>query len=150
VRVLQCVGDLAGDLERLGDGKLSLALEARAERLAFDERHDVEQPAVAAPAVEQRQDVRVLEAGGELDLLEKPLGPEDGRELGVQDLEGDLAPVPNVFGKVDGRHAALTQFPVDPVSVRERGDKTIGGRAHRAASSTARFIRATQFGITRR
>src|SRR4029453_343391 len=68
----------------------------------------------------------------------------------MQDLERDLAPMPDVLGKVYRRHAALTQFPIHPVSVSKRGDKTIGGRAHGATSSTARFMRSTQFGITRR
>ena len=58
--------------------------------LALDERHDVEEAAVRLARVEQREDVRVLEVGGELDLGEEPLGADHGGELGPQDLERDL------------------------------------------------------------
>ena len=46
VRVLQRVGDLPANAQRVVDGKLLLALELVAQRLARDERHDVEHRAV--------------------------------------------------------------------------------------------------------
>ena len=41
VRVVERVGDLAGDAERVVDRELLVALEPVAERLALHERHDV-------------------------------------------------------------------------------------------------------------
>ena len=44
-----------------------------------------------AVRIEDRQDVGMLEAGGDLDLPDKALGAERMRQLLVQDLEGDRA-----------------------------------------------------------
>ena len=78
---------------RVGDRELPLAVEPVAQRLALDERHHIEQQAVGLARVEQRQDVRVLQVRGDLDLREEALGAEHGGELGVQHLDGDLAVV---------------------------------------------------------
>ena len=59
----------------------------------------------------------MLEIGGELDLGQEPLGPDDGGQLGAEDLEGDLAVVAEVLGQVDGGHAAGADLPLDPVAV---------------------------------
>ena len=61
----------------------------------------------------------MLQVGGELDLLEEPIGAEHGRQLGVQDLDGNMATVLDVFGEVHGRHAALTELALDAVAVGE-------------------------------
>ena len=47
----------------------------------------------------------MLEVGGDLDLGEEAVAADDGAELGMQDLDGDLAAVLEVFGEVDGGHA---------------------------------------------
>jgi hypothetical protein len=49
----------------------------------------------------------MLEVGGGADLLEEPVGSDDGGEVGPQHLERDLAVVPEVLGQADGGHAAL-------------------------------------------
>ena len=67
----------------------------------------------------------MLQRGGELDLLQEPLGAQHGGELGMQDLERDPAAVPNVFGEVDGRHPALTQLTLDAVTVRESARESV-------------------------
>ena len=41
------------------------------------------------------------------------------RELGVEDLDGDLAAVLQVLGEVDGGHAALAELALDAVAVAE-------------------------------
>ena len=61
----------------------------------------------------------MLQAGGGPDLHDEPLGTQDGGELGLQHLEGDLAVVPQVVGQVDGGHAAFTQGMVDRVPTRQ-------------------------------
>ena len=99
---------------------MTLALESRAQRLALDERHDVVELSVGAAGIKEWQDVRVLQARRELDLLEKPLGAEHGRELGVQHLERHLAAVPNVLGQIDRGHAPGTELSLDPVAVGDR------------------------------
>ena len=64
----------------------------------------------------QRQDVRVLQVGGRLDLGQEALGPHHGSQLGFQDLERDLALMAEVLGQVDSGHPALADFALDAVS----------------------------------
>ena len=121
VGVVERAGHLGGDPDRVGDGELLLAVEPVAQRLALDERHDVEQVAVGLARVEQRQDVRVLEVGGELDLGQEPLGADHGGELGPKHLERHPPVVADVLGQVDGRHAAGADLAVEAIAVRQGG-----------------------------
>ena len=80
-------------------------------------------------------------ARGGLDLLHEALGAEHGGELGLQDLEGDLAVVLEVLGEVDRRHAALAELALDAVAIGEGGREAIGGRHQEAVTArTGRFI----------
>ena len=64
-----------------------------------------------------------------LDLPQKAISAECGGEFGAKDLDGDLTVVLEVFGKVDGGHAALAELANDAVTVREcRGES--GGKRH--------------------
>lgn len=51
-------------------------------RLTLHVRHDVVEQPLRATGVEERDDVGMLQAGGELDLFEEALGAEYGGELG--------------------------------------------------------------------
>src|SRR6185312_3614620 len=103
-----------------GDGQLLLAIQSVPKRLAFHERHDVEEESVGGAAVEQRQYVGVLKVCGEFNLLQEPFGSEDRRELGVQNLYGNFAVVLDVFGEVDRSHATRAELTLDVVSAVER------------------------------
>ncbi len=63
----------------------------------------------------ERQNVRVLQVGGDLDLLEEALGPDDRGKLGPQDLHRHLAVVLDIVGEIHRRHAAGAEFPLDLV-----------------------------------
>ena len=78
VGVLQRLGRLAGELERVVDGELLLPVEPVAQRLALDERHDVVEQAVGLARVVEAEDVGVLEVGGDPDLAQEPVGAERG------------------------------------------------------------------------
>src|SRR5688572_22180577 len=135
---------------RVSDGELLVASQPVPERLAFDEGHDVVQkgrggrvgrggrgtsrfgiatlatlPNRDHSGVEQWQDVRMLQVRGELDLLEEPVGAQDGGELGVEDLDGDLAAVLQIFGEIHGRHAAAAELPLDAIAIREGDGESI-------------------------
>ncbi len=97
MRVVERVGDLRGDPHRLLHAELLLAVERRAERLALDEGHHIVEEPVGGAAVEEREDVRMLQRGGGLDLDHEPVGTEDGGELGLEDLNRDAAVVLEVF-----------------------------------------------------
>jgi hypothetical protein len=102
----ECVSDLFGDLECVLDGELLLPPQAIAQRLALDVRHRVEELAVRFTAVVEREDVRVVELGRDLDLAEEALTTERRRELGTQHLQGDLTIEFLVLGEVHHSHPA--------------------------------------------
>ena len=120
VGVLQGAADFAGDLERGVERELLLPREPLPERLALGERHDVVEQAAGLSRVVQREDVGVLEGRGDLDLAEEPLAAEHGRQLGLEQLDGDGAAVLQVLGEEDDRHPAVAELPLDPVSIAER------------------------------
>ena len=115
------LGDLAEEAHGLGHRQLAGAGEAIAQGLALDVGHDVVEEAVGVAGVEEAEDVGVLEARGDLDLAGEALGAEGGGELGTEDLDGDAAVVLQVFGEVDGGHAALAELPLDAVAAGEGG-----------------------------
>ena len=83
VCVRQRVRDLAGDRDRVLDRQLRLALQSSAERLALHERHHVVKEAVRVAGVEHRQDVRMTQARGDLDLALEALAIHGRRQLGT-------------------------------------------------------------------
>jgi hypothetical protein len=76
----------------------------------------------------------VLEIRGDLDFGQKALAAEDGRELGVQDLDRHLAAVLEILGEMDGGHAALAQLPHEAVAVGQRRRKAGGWAGHSGVS----------------
>ena len=119
VRVVERVGDLLRDGDRVLHTHLLLAVQPIPERFSFHIRHHVEDHPVRLPGVEQREDVRMLQVGGRLDLGQEALGAHEGGQLGLQDLQRDLSFVLEVVGQVDRRHAALTEFTLNRVAALE-------------------------------
>ncbi len=130
VRVLKGVEDFSRDAHRLVHAELRLAIQLLAQRLALNERHDVEQKAIRSAAVEQRQDVRMLERRGRRDLLHEPIGAENGRELRLEQLEGDFSFVTEIFAEIDRRHPALTEMALDAVASGECVVQAVGLLGH--------------------
>ena len=121
VGVVERARDLPGDRQRLVQAELVLAVELVAERLAPDVREDVVEEAFFGARVDQGEDVRVVEPGGDLDLGQEPLDAEDRAELGAEHLERDFAVVLEIGGEEDGGHAAGAELALDPVALLERG-----------------------------
>ncbi len=117
VRVVQRRRHAPRDLDRLLDPQLLLAVQLVAQRVALDVRHHVIQERLRLARIVQRQDVRVLQVGGDLDLVQEPLGPDHRGQLGPQHLERDLAVVLHVVGQVDRGHAPGPQLPLDHVAI---------------------------------
>src|SRR6185503_2529972 len=121
VSVLERVGRFPGDPEGVLQRELALPVQPIAERLAVDERHGEPENVRAAvrpphgAAVEDREDVRMLEPCREADLPLEPLGAEGGGDLGMEDLERDGAVVPQVSREPDGGHAAAAQLALERV-----------------------------------
>ena len=123
-------GDFLRQADGVVDGELLFAGEAATEGLALDEGHDVVEEAVGLAGVDQAENVGMLQARGGLDLGEEAVTADDGAQLGVQDLDGDLAVVLQVFGEVDRGHAALAQLALEAVAVAERGTEAGDGVGH--------------------
>ena len=117
--VIERARDLRRDAHRVGDRQLLLPRDPLPQRLAVHERHDVEEQAIGVAGVMQRQDVRMLQVGGGLDLLEEPVGAHQGGEVRVQHLDRDLAIVLEVVGQIDRGHPAGTQLALDAVAAGE-------------------------------
>ena len=117
VGVLEGLRRLARDPERIVQRELPLAAQPVAEALALDVGHGEPELARGLAGVVDRQDVGMLEPGGELDLALEALGAERGGELGVQDLERDRAVVLQVLREVDRGHAPTAERALDRVAV---------------------------------
>jgi hypothetical protein len=88
----------------------------------------------------------VLQVGRRADLYEEPLGADDGRELGLEDLHRDVAPVLEVLGQVHRGHTAGAELAQDAVAVGEGGGQALHGGTHRgtrARSSAVKFCTTT-------
>ena len=112
-----CVGegarDVAQDPHRFGDRQRAALVEPPAERFAFDERHGEVRQAADLSGRKERDDVRVLEARGEQDLLLESLGAHPGGEVGREELDDDPAAEAAVAGKVDAAHAATAKLALE-------------------------------------
>ena len=74
--------------------------------------------------------MRMVQARDDLDFAQKPFAAKDGGQLGPQHLHRYLAMVLQVLGKVDGGHAAGSEFILDGVAVGEGGLETVKKVGH--------------------
>src|SRR6185312_7169382 len=95
--------------------------------------------AVSRARVEQREDVWMLQACGGGDLLHKPLGPEDRRELGLQHLDRHVALVLEILGEEHRGHPAGPKLAFDAVAAGESGVELVD-RTHRGFPTNTRDI----------
>jgi hypothetical protein len=119
VRVIQRRRDRGREVDRLVDRKLLLAHQSRAERFPLDVRHDVEQQAIRLTAVEQWQQIRMLQVGRDLDLREEALDTKHRSKLRVEHFQSDTAIVSDVAREIDGRHAAAADLTLDGIASSE-------------------------------
>jgi hypothetical protein len=61
----------------------------------------------------------VLQAAGDADLAEKPIGPECVAELGPQHLQRDIPAVLEIPGQVDGGHAPAPELALEAVAINQ-------------------------------
>jgi hypothetical protein len=110
--------------DRLVDGELLLTVEPRAQALPLHEGHHIVQQPVRFPRVEQRQEVRVLQVGRDLDLGQESLDTQDRAEFRIEHFQRDGAIVPDISGEVHRRHAPTTDLAIDRVSTLKGGAET--------------------------
>ena len=117
--ILEGLGRLAGDADRVLHRELALPLKPVAQRFTFDEGHGEPEVTGGVPGVENSQDVGVLQAGGGLDFSLKAAWTQREGQLRTQHLERDRALMPEVGRQEDGRHPAPAQLAVEAVAVCE-------------------------------
>ena len=120
VRAVERVGDLRADPQQVGAGQRTLAQPLR-QRLALDQLHHQVVGRALAADVEQRADVRVVEAGDGLRLALEA-GPDllVGRQVLRQHLDRDLAAKAGVLRAVHLAHAAGAKRREDLVGAQLR------------------------------
>ena len=134
------VGDLAKPAHRQRNGDRPLAVDAFPEGLAIDQGHDVvEQRSFARQddrpaqddsdlaAIDEAEDVGVLELGGDADFAEEAITAQRGGEVGAQHLDRHLPLVADILGDPDRGHAALPEQALEPVASLERRREAAGG-----------------------
>jgi hypothetical protein len=133
--------DLDADVDDLRGRERALVAHQLLERAPLEELHrDVVGP-IPRPAVEDLDDVRVLETRRRRGLAAEALDELLVRgEAPVQDLQRDLAPELLVIGAVDVRHAARAdpgRDAIAPVDQRLGGDALAQRITHRAPPTPA-------------
>ncbi len=121
MRIGQRVEHLLEDPHRVPHRQLALAGQLGAERLALDERHDVVEEVALGPGGEQRDDVRVLQLGRELDLAVEPLDVDARAHLGRQHLDHHAPAELDLLRQEHAAHAAAAQFLVEAVGAAQGG-----------------------------
>ena len=121
VRVIERASHRTRDLQRILHRDSALAGHSHAQRRSLDVRHDeVEVPIVLAGVVE-RQDMRVTQSRGKLDLTQKALLTDARRQLGTQDLDRHRTVVLEIPAQKHAGHAPTADLTLDRVAVGKRG-----------------------------
>src|SRR5688500_8661559 len=113
----QCVRDFRCDLEGFVRGHRAIEPDFLLDRRTVHERHDIIWEPIYFSRVEHRQDVRVLEPGGNPYLAGEALAADDAGEIGGQNLDCDPVSVAQIPGKVHGRHPTAPELALDRVTV---------------------------------
>src|SRR5512143_4367018 len=116
VRVVERRRHLSREIDRSIERNLLLALDHMPQRFSFDVRHHVKEKVAGFSRVVERQDVRMAEVRGELDLAPKPIRAEDGSDLGPEDLERHVASVLYIPPEKHGRHATVSKLSAQAVA----------------------------------
>ncbi len=100
VRVVHRRGDVVGNLDRLLNRELAVALQPVSQRFPLDIGHHAVQEAVRLPCLVKGEDLWMLQLGGELDLLEEPICAQRRGELRAEHLDRHLSVESQILGEV--------------------------------------------------
>src|SRR6478736_1554508 len=109
----QRVHHVPDETDDLADRQLALARQAGTQRVAVDEWHGVVQQPVGLAGSQQRNDVGVMETGGELDLTTEAIDAEAGAQVGRQHLEHHLATQVGILGDEDTTHPTAAELTLE-------------------------------------
>lgn len=132
VCVIERFGELGDDVDDVVDREASFFAKAVAECLAADVGCDEERTSVDLTGVVDGEDVGVLEGGEGGDLAVEAVDADGGGELGLEDLDGDVAIVAKVTREEDGCASAFAELLDDLVPIGE-GDASEVAEGHGGA-----------------
>src|SRR5262249_5475832 len=107
VRDVERIGDVGQQVDRALRGQAGLGVQHVAQVEALDVLHRDVKEAFNLAGIEDRHDVRVVQAGGRSRLADEALAKAAvAGEVSCEDLQGDLAPERDVLGAKDHAHTA--------------------------------------------
>ena len=121
VSMAQRTRDLACQPQRFVERQLPLSRQAGTQRLSLDERHHVEQGLPSSAGIEERNDVRMVQPRGNLDLAQEAVVPDSRNHRGLHHLDGNAAMVLEILGEIDGGHPPAADLTHGAVAI-ERGE----------------------------
>jgi hypothetical protein len=134
VGVGECARHVPQHAHRFAHGQRGIALEPRTQRETIDEGHRVVGQPFGLARGEQRDDVRLLQARGELDLACEAFGRHSGGEVGGKHLHNDIAVEGDIARDEHPRHSAAAQLARQRAGRAQRGLELV-------AQTVAREIR---------
>ena len=120
VRMLERASGVARDLESDFHRQGTLPLEFLAEGVPFYVRHHEVDAAVDFSGIQKRKDVGVGELGSEVYFEQKAFRGHSSEELLPEQLERDLASIPQVLTEVYEGGGPAPEFPLNAIAVLER------------------------------
>ena len=115
----------------LAGGELLLPLERGAQRLALDVRHRVPEQIALLAGREERNDVRVLQLRGDLDLSAEAVAIDAGGQLRREHLHDDVSAEHAVDGDEDAAHPATGQLVIELIVGPQRILEVLSEFCHR-------------------
>ena len=86
---------------------------------------------VGVTRIVDRQDVRMGEAGGDLDLAQEALGADHRCDFGPEHLQRDEPPMPEITRQKDRGGAPTSELPLDRVPPGQHGLQAVQQVRHR-------------------
>ena len=120
VRMAQRARHLPGKPQRLVQRQLTLACEAGTQRFPLDVGHHIEEVVAGRAGVEERNDVRMIQPGRDLDLAQESILADGRHQRRFHQLDGDEPIVFDVLGEVDSRHPAAADFADHAIAAKHR------------------------------
>ena len=140
VRVGERVEDLAENEQGFIQRECAVGVaQAFAQRHAISKGHHVVEKARRLAAVDERENVGMLQPCGDADLAQESLGAHRGGELRIEDFDGDRALVLEVLCEVHRGHATGTKLPHNPIAIGEGGGEGLQGGVGHARSLNRNF-----------
>ena len=110
-----------GDGQGISHRQLRFPLESRAQRLAAHVGHDVEEQSIGRAAVEQSENMRMLQPRRGADFAQEAVAAEGRAEIRMQHLDRDITIVLEIMREIYRGHATLAELALDAVAVGQRG-----------------------------